>query len=363
MVNHSSHLRVSTPGRVCLFGEHQDYLLLPVIPCAISLRIVVEGTPRPDTMVHIALPDIASEDHFSLGQNLSYVREHDYLRSVVNVLRRKGWIFSRGCDCTVRGDIPISAGTSSSSALTVAWVNFLTRLCGDGGSMVPEEIAQIAYEAEVVEFQEHGGKMDQYATAIGGLLAIDFFPEFRVTSIAVSPGAFVLGDSNEPKQTQSVLSRVRGTVQAAVKSIAAFYPGFSLHAASPDIVRHYARHLSHEDTIVLLATLRNRDITRRARELLGVSPLDQRGLGELLTEHQALLREALRISTPKIDRMIDAALSAGAYGAKINGSGGGGCMVAYAPEQPEPVARAIEDVGGKAYIVHPDTGTRVEAME
>ena len=28
---------------MCLFGEHQDYLHLPVVPCAISLRVTIEG--------------------------------------------------------------------------------------------------------------------------------------------------------------------------------------------------------------------------------------------------------------------------------------------------------------------------------
>ena len=57
--------------------------------------------------------------------------------------------------------------------------------------------------------------------------------------------------------------------------------------------------------------------------------------------------------------MMDAALNAGALGGKINGSGGGGCMFAYAPNNPEQVAEAIEKVGGKAYIVQKDEGTRI----
>jgi galactokinase len=90
---------------------------------------------------------------------------------------------------------------------------------------------------------------------------------------------------------------------------------------------------------------------------------DHRRLGELLTQHQEVLRDVLRISTPKIDRMIEAAMEAGAYGAKINGSGGGGCMFAYAPENPGWVAEAIERVGGKATTVTTDAGTRTEVLE
>jgi galactokinase len=58
--------------------------------------------------------------------------------------------------------------------------------------------------------------------------------------------------------------------------------------------------------------------------------------------------------------MIQAGLDAGALGGKINGSGGGGCMFVYAPENPEKVAKAIEQQGGKAYIITVDEGSRLE---
>ena len=63
--------------------------------------------------------------------------------------------------------------------------------------------------------------------------------------------------------------------------------------------------------------------------------------------------------TKKIERMLEAAISAGAFGGKINGSGGGGCMFAYAPENPKAVASAIESAGGKAHIITADEGTKV----
>ena len=57
--------------------------------------------------------------------------------------------------------------------------------------------------------------------------------------------------------------------------------------------------------------------------------------------------------------MLDASINAGALGGKITGSGGGGCMFAYAPKNPEIVAKAIEEVGGKAYIIQSDVGTKI----
>ena len=83
-------------------------------------------------------------------------------------------------------------------------------------------------------------------------------------------------------------------------------------------------------------------------------------IGRLLYKHHRTLRDILKVSTSKIDSMLDASLDAGALGGKINGSGGGGCMFAYAPENPEKVADAIKSVGGKSYIVNMDSGTKEE---
>jgi galactokinase len=73
-----------------------------------------------------------------------------------------------------------------------------------------------------------------------------------------------------------------------------------------------------------------------------------------------VLDKLLRVSTPKINLMLEEAIEAGAYGGKINGSGGGGSMFVYAPENTKGIAEAIERVGGKAYIVRVDEGLESE---
>jgi galactokinase len=353
-------LRVSSPGRVCLFGEHQDYLDLPVISMAISLRIAVEGKRRGDSLVHLDLPDVESDESFSLDGPLAYGRERDYFRSAVNVLRREGLTFASGFDCVVRGNIPIKSGTSSSSALVVAWVDFLARMSEQARELPPEELGRLAHAAEVIEFNEPGGMMDQYTAAFGGLLSIAFHPAARVGRLPARLGAFVLGDSGEPKDTMAILARVKNRVLALIDRLAASHAGFSLQTASRDDVVHLAGDLDRGERDLLLGTIRNRDITREANALLAESAVDDRRIGTLLNEHQAVLRDVLEVSTPKMDRMIDAALRAGARGGKINGSGGGGCVFAYAPEKTEAVARALMRAGGTAYVVRSDAGARVE---
>jgi len=353
-------LKISAPGRVCLFGEHQDYLGLPVIASAISKRIFIEGTKRDDQQVNILLPDINSSDRFIIGKKLDYKLERDYLRSAVNVLLRNNFTFSKGFDCTINGDIPINAGTSSSSALIVAWINFLSRMSDQALILPSEKIAGLAYTAEVLEFSEPGGMMDHYSSAVGGIIWLGSHPEIQLKNINVKQGTFVLVNSLEPKDTKFILARVKRGILNIVKELLTANPYFSLQTISIEELMRFKDELNDEQMELLEGTIRNRDITYEAEQLLRADKLDERRLGRLMNEHQNVLRDVLKISTPKIDTMINAALDAGAYGAKINGSGGGGCMFAYAPENPEKILEAVKRISNDAWIVAIDEGTKEE---
>ena len=311
--------------------------------------------------MHLALPDIHAEISFSLTAPLVYQEERDYFRSAVNVLRRDGFTFATGFDAEARGNIPINSGTSSSTALVVTWINFLAQMSEQAKKLSPAECARYAHAAEVIEFHEPGGMMDHFATACGGVFFLQFHPVIKMEALQPKLKSFVLGDSGEPKDTKGILARVKNGVLKIAQQLATSYPEFSLHTVALKDLDHCLRNLSAEQQTLLLGTIRNRDITLEALALLRQPILDDRELGRLLNDCQTVLRENLKISTPKIDRMLDAAMNAGAFGGKINGSGGGGCMFVYAPENTERVARAIEDAGGKAYIVEVDSGTRIES--
>jgi galactokinase len=353
----------STPGRICLYGEHQDYLGLPVIASAISCRIYLTGERIDQPIVRLRLPDIGGQEQISLTDlPLTYRHDRDYFRSAINVLYRAGFQFSQGIDGEVSGQIPINAGTSSSSALLVTWLNVLSQLVDNPQVLLPKRLAELAYMAEVLEFGEPGGMMDHYSTALGGVIYLESKPGIRLKTYRASLGTFVLGDSGEPKDTIGILGRVKYGMLRIVKQLAVLNPAFSLHTADINEAKRYRKFLTKDDYILLRGTLSNRDILQEALALIQASdqsdtPLNDVRLGQLLTDHHANLRDAQRISTPKIDRMLDAALGAGALGGKINGSGGGGCMFAYAPDKAEQVAEAIEREGGRAYIVTVDEGT------
>ncbi len=349
-------VHASAPGRLCLFGEHQDFLGLAVIACPMSLRISLTGRPRDDTWFHFSLPDVGECDSFDGAAQLTYGRERDYLRAAVNVLRREGLSVRRGYDIEVRSRIPINAGCSSSSALTVAWVRFLLETHGDGADSDPTEVARLAHAAEVLEFAEPGGMMDHYTAALGGLLHIDCADPITVEPLPARLHGFVLGDSGEKKDTTGILAESKRDVRAGLAALSARIPGFDLRTTPTAEAESHFASLAGDVRGKVAANFRNRDLCREARGLLAETEPDGRQLGRLLTEHHEQLRDGLGISTPKIERLIEAAQGAGALGAKINGSGGGGCMFAYAPGHEEAVAEAIERAGGSADIVRVDCG-------
>lgn len=353
-------MTVSAPGRICLFGEHQDYLGLAVIAAAIDLRIAISGARRDDRSASFDLPDTGETDAFPLGGDVLYVRTRDYLRSAVNVLRRSGAASPCGWDLHVRGSIPINAGTSSSSALVVAWVRFLLEAAGDSRADDPAAVAELAYLSEVAEFGEPGGRMDHYASALGGVLRMRFVEPMTIVPLPPPPGEFVLGNSLEKKDTTGMLARIKSGIRRGEAEVAGRIPGFSLRSTLTEDVEAVMSRLDPDAARLLKAALLNRDLTEEGARLFSEDIFDDIRFGTLLSRQQKILRDGLGISTPRIDGMIDAALAAGALGAKINGSGGGGCMFAYAPGRAEVVAEAIRRTGAEAAVVRIDEGVRRE---
>ncbi|MCS7264664.1 MAG: GHMP kinase [Armatimonadetes bacterium] len=338
------------PGRLCLFGEHQDYLGLPVIATAISLFIQMEAEKRNDQIVFVNMPDIGETETIDLSEPIVYERPRQYLRSGLKVLQDLGYNLSHGLTVTVRGEIPINAGTASSSAFVIAWLKLLLRICQASEADEPETLARLGHKAEVVEFGEPGGMMDHFAASFGGTIFVDTRPPFRAELLSVQLDGFVLGDTLQRKETLEVLRQAKEQALEAFKQIQFNHPDFNIHTTPKEIALAYAKELPEPLRSKVIAHIHNRDLCKEAKEMLSSGEVKTERLGEMLTEHHRWLR-VLGVSTPKLDELVEAALNAGAMGAKLNGSGGGGCMFAYAPGKQHEVAEAIERARGKAFIV------------
>jgi galactokinase len=227
-------------------------------------------------------------------------------------------------------------------------------------TLTENEIAKLAHEAEVIEFSESGGMMDHFSIAYGGMIGIDFKPQIKITRFNTVLDSFVLGNSEEKKQTTKILADLKNVLVNISNTLTNSYKNFSLMKINLNDVDRFKKHLTADEYRLLNGTIRNRDITREAFKELTNEETNKDRVGELLNEQQTILRDILKVSTPKIDRMINAVLNAGAYGAKINGSGGGGCMFAYACENNEKVLEELKKIASESFIVNIDTGVQKE---
>jgi len=211
----------------------------------------------------------------------------------------------------------------------------------------------------VDEFREAGGMMDHFTSALGGLLYINTKTLYNCKPLEANLEGIVLGDSLERKNTVEDLARVREQVQLGVSKLRKMLPTFDLKKTSFQDIEPLLSSLSPTTAKKVQANIINRNLTKQAKHLLSSNDFSPNALGVLLNAHHEQLARNLEISTPKIEELVKAARDAGALGCKINGSGFGGCMFAYAPDDPENVAKAIEEAGGKAYIVSISEGCKI----
>lgn len=353
-------IRVSVPGRVCMHGEHQDFLGLSIIAMAIDLYFVIKAWPRGDNKFVIHMPDLPETDELVPSEALEYRHHRDYLPACINVLKRRGIAFDKGYDFVFTSTIPVNAGVSSSSAMCVGWAKTLLALAGHPAADDADEVAKIAHQTEVLEFNEPGGTMDHYTTSLGGLVYIDCADSIEVTPIDFDLTGFVLGNSLEKKDTKGTLRASRAAVEAGIAEMAKRLPDFSLRDTPTDRILAELPALPDEMADKLRANVTNRDLCQEARRMLESGSMDHARFGAMLDEHHAQLRDGLGISTPKLESLIEGCKQAGALGGKLNGSGGGGTMIAYAPGREAEAAAAIDARGGKGYVIRKSRGATIE---
>ncbi|OLS24169.1 MAG: Galactokinase [Candidatus Heimdallarchaeota archaeon LC_3] len=351
-------IHVSAPGRIVLGGEHQDYFNLPVISAGISLRIEIRGKLLSKPIIQLRLHNMHRTLNIPLQFPIPYRFRRSYLQSGLNNIHRAGYKIP-GFEAEVISKIPRNAGLSSSSALCVAWAKFLLHISSSNlnDNTDPQKIAGWAHKFEVAEFNEPGGKQDQLATALGGINYIKFpvNQPAEIEPIKLDKNlTLVIGHSLIRKNTLKTILRIRRQVADALTQL----------RGAPKL--DYLKELNEEDIPngreyqTLRGVLRIRDLTQQMKNAL-MSNQPQYKWGELIQKQHSILRDNLRLSIPRIERMVSNAVNAGAFGAKINGSGEGGCMFALChKDETDQVAKAIEKAQGSPFIVHIDEGVRLE---
>lgn len=349
------------PGRICLFGDHQDYLGLPVIACAINRNIKLTAVQNNTKIFKLNMVDIDEVRSIDINDTFAKLEARDYFASALRVLRRHGCIPNIGYNITITGNIPINSGISSSSALLLAWINFLVTAFGVDDKVTPEFISQIGYASEILEHEEPGGMMDHYSIGLGNIVHINTKSPFSCTVIGSGLNGLITGVSGIPKETIGLIGELKGNALLAIDIVQQNFPDFDLNTAEIEDLDRHRNCLPDHLIPYFEAAVINYDCTKKALKELEKPVLDLKKIGELMNKHHEVLRDLLKITVPRIDAMINAALKAGAYGAKIVGSGGGGSIVAIAdPDKEEQIVQAILAAEAvEAYPVSVDSGARI----
>jgi D-glycero-alpha-D-manno-heptose-7-phosphate kinase len=224
---------------------------------------------------------------------------------------------------TTYADISAGSGLGTSSTLVVAMLSAFDEYLGLG--LGEYDLAHLAFDIERNDCKLSGGKQDQYAAAFGGFN----FMEFGVTRLTAEGNVIV-----NPL-------RVKDWVQRELEaSLVLLHTGQSRESAR--IIDEQVANVKTKaaQSIDAMHQLKHDAITMKEALLTG--QLAQ--FGKLLGHSwEAKKRMASSISNASIDRLMTAAMNAGAYAGKVSGAGGGGVVMLMAePTQRMQLLRAVE---------------------
>ncbi|MFJ5541056.1 galactokinase [Micromonospora chalcea] len=355
--------RWAAPGRVNLIGEHTDYNDGFVLPFALPLRTVVAAAPGPDGRwtVWSELDDEPVEFGTAEADEPGCVDGWAaYVAGVVWALRAAGHDVP-GARLAVASDVPVGSGLSSSAAIESAVLAALVDL---GNLDLPAQAwPRLAQRAENDYVGAPTGIMDQSAV-IRGRAGHALFLDCRTEEVEQIPFdldaaglAVLVIDSRAPHRHADgeYAARRRSCEQgaaalgvAALRDVDVADVDAAL-ARLDDETRRRVRHVVTEnqrvlDTVALLRAGRVRDT------------------GPLLTASHVSMRDDFEITVPEIDTAVEAALSAGAYGARMTGGGFGGCvLVLVDADAADAVAAAVAEAYAKRGFTAPGTLTVLPA--
>ncbi len=169
-------LFVSAPGRTEVVGNHTDHQNGKVLAASVNLDTVAAVAPRRDSRV--VLYSAGYDVPFDVDIADEAVREDEkettfaLIRGVAARMRQLGYRVG-GFDASVTSTVFKGSGLSSSAAFEVMLVAAFDALY-NGWTVDAKENARISQYAENVYFGKPSGLLDQSASAVGGLVALDF---------------------------------------------------------------------------------------------------------------------------------------------------------------------------------------------
>ncbi|PVX25326.1 MAG: mevalonate kinase [Candidatus Bathyarchaeum sp.] len=294
-------------GKTILFGEHFVVHGVPGIASAVDSAA--------DAQVKKATKAITVKDERTGAKGYAEKKKMQQLESIERMLTAMNMDPKKtAMDIWLGGNLPGFSGLGASAASSVAIARAIAEEYGL--ELSDEKINDVAYEAEKAYAGNPSG-IDNTAATFGGL--IWFKKNLNRGSNAIEqlnirePVEIVIGNTGIVANTKAMVAGVAQRKEQNPKEYG--------------VIFKQAEDLAHKG--------------RNALE-----EFDLRKVGELMNQNHRLLQE-IEVSCKELDTLVELARKQGAFGAKMTGGGGGGCMLALTPGKmlQEKVALAIEEEG------------------
>lgn len=304
-------VQASAPAKIILFGEHAVVYGQPAIAAPVSsLRAAVkaENTP-PGTGLRL----IASDLNQSLPLVVDPLAVDDALALTVRLVLERFSSPPPDLTLTIQSDIPVASGLGSGAAVAAALARALSDSIGQPLSLT--QLNEIVYEVEKLH---HGTPSGIDNTVIVYEQPVFFIRNQPIERLTIGqPFHLLIGDTGDSALTRVAVADVR-----------------RLSDSNPDAIGEILNRIG--------------DIVTRARTAIEAGNVT--AIGALMNENHACLQQ-LTVSSDKLDRLMDAARSAGALGAKLSGGGRGGNMIALTEAHQQDIVREALMLAGAVRVV------------
>ncbi|MCD7781078.1 MAG: mevalonate kinase [Methanosphaera sp.] len=289
-------IKTFAPGKIILFGEHVVVYKKPAIAVAISRGVNVELDSRCDNNICVNIDLINYSSQLELvDKKLNYQCDEDnkqitdYVYEAINMFE-----FENGFNLNIDINMYLGVGLGSSATITVATIKALALYTDT--NLTKEDIAEYAHNIEI-KIQGAASPIDTAMSTYGGLIYID--NESKLNRIDCNMQLPLLVSNCEISANTGLL----------VESVRKKYEKY------PEIIEN------------IFSTAE--ELVNEAKDTFIEN--DSNKLANLININQGLL-DALGVNTLELSDMIYKVRGYGATGSKLTGSGGGGCIYAYCPD-------------------------------
>lgn len=328
------------PGRINLIGEHTDYNGGHVFPASISFGTYALGRKRSDQLIRFYSANFPDSGMIECDlANLDYDGKHDwanYPKGMVQFIQKAGYSITTGADILFYGNIPNSAGLSSSAS-----IELVTGILMEGlHDLVIDRIdlIKIGQKVENDYLGINSGIMDQFAVGKGkkehAILLNCETLDYEYAPIKLEDYKIIIINTNKQRTLAgSKYNERRSQCEQALKDLQTKLPITSLgdltieefeknkQLITNPVHQKRAKHAVHENarTIKALEKLKQNDL---------------QAFGKLMNESHMSLMQDYEVTGKELDTIVHAAWEQeGVLGARMTGAGFGGCAIAIVKEE------------------------------